>query len=64
MDINEINELKVMKEMLKVEKRKVQDKRFNAYKMEHSGKGYKAAINELFEDENLFDVDKAFGKIL
>lgn len=30
--------------------------------MEHYGKGYKAAINELFEDENLFDVDKAFGK--
>lgn len=53
-----------MKEMLKVEKSKVQEKCFNAYKMEHSGKGYKAAINELFEDENLFDVDKAFGKIL
>lgn len=26
-----------MKEMLKVEKSKVQEKRFNTYKMEHSG---------------------------
>ena len=58
--------------ILKVEKSKVQEKRFNAYKMEHSGllspndvsfwQGYKTAIDELFGDESLPDAVNPFGK--